>query len=123
MDRIDIHIEVPRVEYKKLRQTIEGEPSARVRERVSAARAIQHDRFRHSPTTANAEMSTDELKAHCVLDEAGESLLEQAVLTYFLSPRSYTRILKLSRTIADLDSSPIIQPQHLAEAIRYKITD
>jgi len=123
LDRIDIHIEVPRVEYEKLRRPESAESSIAVRERVSSARAIQAKRFINSPTLTNTEMSTDELKAFCALDEAGESLLESAVRTYFLSPRSYTRILKLARTIADLDNSPTIQPSHLAEAIRYKITD
>lgn len=135
LDRIDIHIEVPRVEYRKLTSEISGESSMNIRERVSSARAIQLERFKNTKTTTNSEMGTEELKAHCILDDEGEGLMEQAMHTYQLSPRSYTRILKVARTIADLacprtspqdaarENSPTIKPQHLAEAIRYKIVE
>jgi len=124
LDRIDIHIEVPRVEYKKLRHPeTNNETSASIRQRVSNSRAIQKERFENSRTTNNSEMTTDEIKAHCILDDTSEQLLEQAVNSYHLSPRSYTRILKLARTIADLENEPDIKPQHLAEAIRYKIVE
>lgn len=119
LDRIDIHIEVPRVEYRKLTSETPNESSSSICERVSNARAIQLARFNKT----NSEMNTEELKAHCILDDEGEQLMEQAMHTYQLSPRSYTRILKVARTIADLEGSPIIKPQHLAEAIRYKVTD
>jgi len=123
LDRIDIHIDVPRVEYDKLRTATLAEDSATVRERVAKARGIQNQRFAGTKTTTNSEMSVEEVKQYCALNPDSETLLERAVQTYHLSPRSYMRILKLSRTIADLDNSPAIAPQHLAEAIRYKIIE
>lgn len=124
LDRIDIHIEVPRVEYKKLRNPeLNNESSTTIRQRVGQARLVQKERFEKSTTNNNGEMITEELKAYCILDDAGEQLLEQAVTSYHLSPRSYTRILKLARTIADLENEPNIKPQHLAEAIRYKVVE
>ncbi|MFA5009617.1 MAG: YifB family Mg chelatase-like AAA ATPase [Patescibacteria group bacterium] len=123
LDRIDIHIDVPRVEYDKLRNAELAEDSKSVRERVMKARAIQSERFANSPTQTNSEMSVEQVKQFCKLNSDSETLLERAVQTYHLSPRSYMRILKLARTIADLDNSPAIAPQHLAEAIRYKIVE
>lgn len=123
LDRIDIHIDVPRVEYDKLRTATLAEDSATVRQRVVKARKIQHERFAGAGTSTNSEMSVEQVKHFCRLTPEGETLLERAVQTYHLSPRSYMRILKLSRTIADLSSSLNIEPQHLAESIRYKIIE
>lgn len=123
LDRIDIHIEVPRIEYAKLRNFEPQEPSAEIRKRVSRVRQIQAERFHGSTSMTNSDMKTEELKKYCQLDETSEALMAQAMTAYQLSPRSYTRILKIARTIADLDNSPMIKPQHLAEAIRYKIVE
>lgn len=123
LDRIDIHIDVPRVEYDKLRNAELAEDSASVRKRVIKAREIQAERFAETTTQTNSEMSVEQVKQVCQLNADSETLLERAVQTYHLSPRSYMRILKLSRTIADLEASPQIAPQHIAEAIRYKIVD
>lgn len=124
LDRIDIHIEVPRVEYKKLRNPDANlESSALIRERIGYCHDVQKSRFKDSKTSNNGEMTSDEMKAYCMLDDTSEQLLEQAVSSYHLSPRSYTRILKLARTIADLEGEQNIKSQHLAEAIRYKIVE
>ncbi|MFH0905662.1 MAG: YifB family Mg chelatase-like AAA ATPase, partial [bacterium] len=98
LDRIDIHIDVPRVEYAKLRNFTASEDSLTIRNRVVIARQKQAERFADGPTATNAEMTTEELKSHCWLDTDSEELLARAVAAYYLSPRSYTRILKLSRT-------------------------
>lgn len=124
LDRIDIHIDVPRVEYSKLRQDIKSESSAEIQKRVTAARLRQKYRFKDSLSSlTNAEMTAQEVKQYCHLDDASEQLLESAVNTFHLSPRSYTRILKLARTIADLEDRDHIEAPHLAEAIRYKLVD
>ncbi|MDD5605881.1 MAG: YifB family Mg chelatase-like AAA ATPase [Patescibacteria group bacterium] len=123
LDRIDIHIEVPRIEYEKLKNFEPQESSDVIRQRVENARNIQIQRFADSASLTNSDMRTEELKSFCVLDDEGEALMSQAMESYQLSPRSYTRILKISRTIADLNNSPMIKPHHLAEAIRYKVAD
>jgi magnesium chelatase family protein len=129
LDRIDIHVEVPRVEYEKLADNRLGESSAAVRERVEAARARQRERFatpgedgRHAadPVTCNADMGPSDVRVHCAVDETGKSLLKAAMNQLQLSARAYHRILKLARTIADLAGSERIQPAHLAEAIQYR---
>lgn len=123
LDRIDIHIEVPRIEYEKLRNFEPQEPSKDIRGRVENARRIQTERLIGSSSKTNSDMKTEELKEHCKLTDDGETLMSQAMDTYQLSPRSYTRILKIARTIADLGNSTEILPQHLAEAIRYKVVE
>lgn len=124
LDRIDIHIQVPRIEYEKLADTRSGESSTAVRERVEAAREIQRSRFRSDlPSTGlacNAEMRPAELRKYCRLDETGGNLMKSAMNQLQLSARAYHRILKLARTIADLAGSPEITPNHLAEALQYR---
>ncbi|MRR38820.1 ATP-binding protein, partial [bacterium] len=124
LDRIDIHIEVPRVEYEKLSEARTGEPSAVIRTRVEAARHIQRERFSNleSPNsiTCNADMRVAEVRQFCVLDETGQALIKTAMNQLQLSARAYHRILKLARTIADLAGSESIQPGHLAEALQYR---
>ena len=120
LDRIDIHLEVPRVEYAKLAAKRAGEPSAAVRARVAAARARQAQRFAGTALITNADMGPRELEAHAALDAAGEGLLRAAVAQLHLSARSYHRVLKLARTIADLAGSDRIEAQHLAEALQYR---
>jgi magnesium chelatase family protein len=121
LDRIDIHIEVPRVDYDKLRSDRLGESSAEVRARVEAARDRQRQRFSSSVNIAcNSDMRVAEVRQFCKLDEMGETLIRTAMSQMQLSARAYHRILKLSRTIADLAGSDTIQSVHLAEALQYR---
>jgi magnesium chelatase family protein len=120
LDRIDIHVEVPRVEYEKLADDRLGEPTAVVRARVEAARERQRQRFAGTPLTCNADMGAADVRVHCQVDQTGKSLLKAAMNQLQLSARAYHRILKLARTIADLAESEAIRPSHLAEAIQYR---
>ncbi|MFN8525733.1 MAG: YifB family Mg chelatase-like AAA ATPase [Chloroflexota bacterium] len=120
LDRIDLHVEVPRVEYEKLASDVPAESSAAVRERVEQARQRQWTRFADTRLACNAEMGVKEVRQFCALDEPGESLLRAAVRQLGLSARAYHRVLKVARTIADLGGSDGIRPPHLAEAIQYQ---
>ncbi len=123
-NRIDLHVEAPAVEYKDLSSTESAEPSAAIRSCVIEARRIQRERFASSrKTRTNAEMSHGQIKEHCKLDSAGQELLRHAMTNLQLSARAYDRILKVSRTIADLAGSPTIQPPHVMEAIQYRTLD
>jgi magnesium chelatase family protein len=123
LDRIDIHIEVPAVRYQDLTQWQEGESSGRIRDRVKGARVIQHGRFQGKRIFCNAQMTSRHLKRYCQIDEEGSRLLEQAMEKFGLSARGYTRILKVARTIADLERAEAIAPHHLSEAIQYRTLD
>ena len=125
LDRIDIHIEVPAVKYRELRASdAAAESSAQVRERVIAARNTQLQRFRgEKKTYANAQMSTKLIRKHCAISEEGEKQLENAVTRLGLSARAHDRILKVARTIADLEGAADISPKHLSEAIQYRTLD
>ena len=128
LDRIDIHVEVPRVEYEKLTDERLGEPSASVRARVERAREVQRQRFAGAPGGAsgkmallcNADMGPAEVRERCRLDDAGKSLLRAAMSQLGMSARAFHRILKLARTIADLEEAAEIKTHHLAEAIQYR---
>jgi len=120
MDRIDIHVEVPRVDYEKLAGKTLGEPSAAVRARVEAARKRQQARFTGTGLHANADMGPKEVRQYCELDQAGRALIKAAMAQMSLSARAYHRILKLSRTIADLAGEDAIGVAHLAEALQYR---
>jgi len=120
LDRFDIHVEVPRVDYDKLTDERLGEPSAAVRERVEAAREGQRQRFAGTSLTSNADMGPAEVRQFCAVDEGGKSLLRAAMQQLQMSARAYHRILKMARTIADLASSECIETPHLAEAIQYR---
>ena len=120
LDRIDIHVEVPRVPFEKLSDKSTGEPSAAVRERVEAARAIQRDRFAGTELQTNADMGPGEIRQYCPLDESSTNLVKAAMTQMQLSARAYHRILKLARTIADLAGETGIQAAHIAEAIQYR---
>jgi magnesium chelatase family protein len=136
LDRIDIHIEVPAVQYKELRGGSASEGSAEIRARVLAARELQHDRFLQygtKPATgrssarptafANAHMTTQQIRTFCELSSDAERLLERAMQQQGLSARAHDRILKVARTIADLDRASAIAVPHIAEAIQYRTLD
>jgi magnesium chelatase family protein len=122
LDRIDIHIEVPRVDYEKLSSDRLGETSASIRTRVQAARDIQTKRFSNysSGIVCNADMHVGEIRQFCKLQEEGQRLIRAAMTQLNLSARAYHRILKLARTIADLAGCEEIQSTHLAEALQYR---
>jgi magnesium chelatase family protein len=120
LDRIDIHIEVPRVNYEKLSSDRLGEPSAAIHERVQAARQRQLERFAGTQIINNADMRVAEVRQFCKLDETGDSLVRAAMSQLNLSARAYHRILKLARTIADLAGSEQIQTPQVAEALQYR---
>jgi magnesium chelatase family protein len=124
LDRIDLHMEVSPVPYSQLSAPGEEEPSLQIRERVVAARMIQLERYSgHPGIHCNAQMNSKLLKEICPIDAAGESLLRIAMNKLHLSARAHERILKVSRTIADLALSEAIRPEHLAEAIQYRSLD
>lgn len=124
LDRIDIHVEIMPVDIDKLSDTSRGEPSAAIRERVVAARAIQAARFASEPDVhCNAQMTSRLLAEHCRLDDASMTILKRAMARYDMSARAYDRILKVARTIADLDASEAILPAHIAEAVGYRALD
>ena len=120
LDRIDIHIEVPRVDYDKLTSDQRGEGSAAIRLRVEAARERQRQRLADANLTCNADMGPAETEIHCRLDNTGKQLMRSAMQQLSITARAFHRILKLSRTIADLAGVAAIQPAHLAEAIQYR---
>jgi magnesium chelatase family protein len=125
LDRIDIHVDVPAVNFKELRGkgVPPGESSAAIRERIVGARRIQLARFAGEGIFSNAAMSSAQIRKHCHLDAESESLLERAMLRQGLSARAHDRILKVARTIADLEASADIQPTHIGEAIGYRSLD
>ena len=120
LDRIDIVVEVPAVHFEDLRTRAEAESSAEVKKRVDAARDRQHERFGQGSSMCNARMGPDEMRKYCDLDEASAALMKQAFEAMGLTARSYDRILKVARTVADLDGCETIEPQHIAEAIQYR---
>ena len=120
LDRIDMIIQVPSVKYEDLRRRKEAEPSEVIKERVNYARKRQHRRFGESTGMCNARMGPNELRYYCKLDEESHELMKMAFETFGLTARSYDRILKVARTIADLDDCDNINSDHLAEAIRYR---
>ena len=124
MDRIDIHVEVVPVPFEKLTQPENAEKSEKIRERVVEARNIQQERFKQSPSIhANAHMSSKNVREVCQIDNAGHTLLRNAMEKLSLSARAYDHILKVSRTIADLDASEDVKTEHLAEAIHFRSLD
>lgn len=123
LDRIDIHVEVPPVQYDELSSAQPAEASATIRERVNKARAIQTQRYKDLSITCNARIPTGKLSEFCKLDDHAENLLKKSFDKMGLSSRAYSKILKVSRTIADLDGSEIIKSQHISEAVQYRSLD
>jgi len=123
LDRIDIHIEVPAVRYKELSSEASGESSKEIQLRADRAREIQRERFNRSKIYCNAQMSSRQIRKYCQVNKEGYKLLEMAIDRLGLSARAYTRILKLSRTIADLEGKEDISPAHISEAIQYRSLD
>lgn len=123
LDRIDIHVEVPRLKQDELMGKKPGEASASMRDRTRHAREMQQARFAGTKIYSNAQMSSRQIKAHCKLTEDSQAMLRQAIEHLRLSARAYDRILKLSRTIADLTGAEDILVEHLAEAVQYRSLD
>lgn len=123
LDRIDLHVEAPSLRLEELRQAQPGETSAAIRERVAAARTVQAERFQNRPSATNSAMTHAELRRHCKLDEPTGALLQRAMEQLGLSARAYDRVLKVARTIADLDNAEAIGTSHLLEAIQYRSLD
>ena len=123
LDRIDLHVTVPSVEYEAMRRRETPESSAVVKARVDEARAIQTARFAGTDTPCNAQMAPDQVGRFCRLDDAGDALMQAAFARMGLTARSHDRVLRVARTIADLDGAAEIGPAHLAEAIQYRNTD
>ena len=124
LDRIDLHVEVPLVDFRELSATApSGESSAVIRERVIAAREIQNERFRKSGHHTNAAMNARQVRQHCQLDAESTGYLAQAMEDMNFSARAHDRILKVARTLADLSGSPNIRPPDILEAIQYRSLD
>ena len=123
LDRIDIIVEAPALEYDEIHRKAPAESSEAIRARVNAARNRQHDRFPQDSTMSNAHMSVQQLRQFCALSPEGEALMRDAFNAMGLSARSHDRILRVARTIADLEGSEHVEPEHLAEAIQYRTFD
>ena len=124
LDRIDIHLEVPAVKYRALADEGSGEPSEAIRERVDRARAAQRDRFANrAGVYANAHMAARDIRTFCRVSDGADALLRTAITRLALSARAYHRILKIARTIADLEGAADLQPKHVSEAIQYRSLD
>lgn len=123
LDRIDMHINVPAVRVDKLTKEDKAESSAKIQQRVQMAREIQTKRFKGSKIKSNAEMSSKMLKEFCKLDQSSITLLKEAINKLNLSARSFHKVVKIARTIADLEGSEKIKPNHIAEALQYRPSD
>ena len=123
LDRIDIQIEVPSMSYEDLAKTADGETSETIKARVNKARKIQHERYKNDNITSNAQLNASLLDKYCQLDESGNALMKTAFERLGLSARAHSKILKVARTIADIDGSDDIKQNHIAEAIQYRNLD
>ena len=123
LDRIDMIVEAPALEYEELKRKTPSESSAEIRERVNRARQVQHKRFDRDETMCNAHMDSRLLRRFCSLNPEGEALMREAFDSMGLSARSHDRILRVARTIADLEEAEEIGIEHLAEAIQYRTFD
>ena len=123
LDRIDIHVEVPPIEFSDLSSKKEAESSAQIKKRIDAAKQIQLERFKGHTVLSNAKITPDLLHKTCILTKNAENLLKKAFDSMGLSARAYSKILKVARTIADMSSSEEIKSSHIAEAIQYRNLD
>jgi magnesium chelatase family protein len=127
LDRIDVHIEIPSLKYESLAKKELGEPSEKIRARVQRTREIQLERFKDlkkkKPIYNNGQMESKEIRKFCEIDSTSDGLLKTAIERFGLSARAYDRILKVARTIADLEGSANIKPPHISEAIQYRSFD
>jgi magnesium chelatase family protein len=123
MDRIDIHIEVPAIKFNEIASDVSGEPSSSIRERVTRARSVQQERFKSDGIYANAHMKPRHIRKYCKIDADSQRLMESAMNRLGLSARAFNRILKVSRTIADIEGSERIATEHISEAIQYRSLD
>ena len=123
LDRIDLHVDVASVPYQALRQEAPSERSDEIRARVSEARGVQRARFAGTGIHANAQMTPRQIREHCAVDAEGHALLERVVDRLGMSARAYARILKVARTIADLDGAAAVAGAHIAEAVQYRKLD
>lgn len=123
LDRMDMYVETSRIELQKLQAIRQGENSARIRQRVVEARAIQEERFRGKKYSFNGDMEAGELERYCELGREEKQLMELAYRQLDLSARTYHRILKVARTIADLGHSERIREEHISEALAYRLTE
>jgi len=123
MDRIDIHIEVPQVKRKEIDRLEEGESSSEIRKRVIAAREFQNERYGKEKIFSNSDLNSSQIKKYCIIEPEARELLSKAVDVYGLSARGYNKVLKIARTIADLEKKEIISKENISEAIQYRIAD
>ena len=123
IDRIDLHVEMPELDWDDLRSQREEETSETIRKRVEQARTIQKKRYSEFSFSTNSEMGEEAMKAFCILDKNSESLLKSAMKEMGLSARAHSRILKISRTLADTEESPSLQEHHIQEAVKYRLLD
>jgi len=124
LDRIDIHVEVPSIRYEELRRKRDGENSKSVRQRVKDARTIQQKRFKDSQGVfANSQMTPRQIRTFCDVDTEGHRILEMVINKLGMSARAHDRILKVARTIADLDNEKNVRSNHIAEAVQYRSLD
>ena len=123
LDRFDIHVEVPPVEFEELRMTEHSESSAQIKKRVDKAREIQQRRFANSRTTCNAKINAAEFEKYCLIDKEAEQTLKEAFNKLGFTARAYDRVLKVARTIADLEGDEIIRSHHVLEAVQYRSLD
>ncbi|MBR1483984.1 MAG: ATP-binding protein, partial [Ruminococcus sp.] len=123
LDRFDIHLEVPRVQFEELRANTPAEASADIKKRVNAAREMQRRRFEGSDTLSNAAINPAQLRKFCVIDKEAEDTLRFAFEKFGMTARAYDRVLKVARTIADLAESEIIRQEHVFEAVQYRSLD
>lgn len=123
LDRIDLHLEVDEVDYKEISSDRNGESSSDIRKRVKLVREIQKDRFKDKTYKYNSEIPEKDLKKFCKLDEKSKKILEFAFKKYSMSARTYNKILKTARTVADLDGKENISEDHILESIQYRSVD
>ena len=123
LDRFDIHIEVSAVKFDELRDKEQTEPSAEIKKRVDKARKIQSERYKGTSTSCNANINADQFEKVCIIDDEAEQMLKSAFESMGMTARAYDRVLKVARTIADLDNSKIIKSDHILEAVQYRSLD